>query len=253
MTPGMTKARTRETEALETDQEGDTNFDDELRPRKWKGESCPIQKPRSSGGMQQRGSRAFFGGATKAAFCPHPMAAIQPGALGVIAAEPDPRVSVALNAGNILNWMLQQASIARGLAPPNHPSQLDPYPPLSPSEAQERSRRLVDEVTTHCDILGEGEITSGHSPTHTPARRARPRTEGRASSADGQEHCSIKQHSQTALACGEVEIQPPTEPRQRQFRKVGQIRWKGQKRWRRHCQLSRGSIQAVSSRTRSQV
>ena len=56
--------------------------------------------------------------------------------------------------GTLLVFMLQQALLyARGMAPPTHPSPTTPYPPLSPMEAMRRSQSLVDEVTTHCDML----------------------------------------------------------------------------------------------------
>ena len=57
---------------------------------------------------------------------------------------------VAINGGTLLIWMLQQALLfARGLAPPNRPALTDPFPPLSPGEALQRSQALVDEITCH--------------------------------------------------------------------------------------------------------
>ena len=55
------------------------------------------------------------------------------------------------------------------LAPLNHLAPSDPFPPLSPAEAQQRSQRMVDEITCHCDILGR--LMQQYSGGETVARR----------------------------------------------------------------------------------
>ena len=80
---------------------------------------------------------------------------LQPSSLGVLQRSLIHEFQVAINEGTLFIWMLQQALLyARGLAPPNHPAPSDLFPPLNPAEAQQRSQRMLDEITCHCDILG---------------------------------------------------------------------------------------------------
>ena len=162
------------TEALDADQEEDTNLDDELRQLLVEGRILPnlehyaagLQRQLSSHIRWLRSNRAHWGSLQRSLI--H-------------------EFQVAMNGGTLLIWMLQQALLyTGGLAPPNH-------------QAQQRSQRMVDEVTTHCDILGRlmqdfsGE-TMAHDARvtahmarmeHSPIRQVCARRQGEVASASG--------------------------------------------------------------------
>ena len=173
--------------------EEDTNLDDELRHRLIEGNALPDPETTASMGGHNNIELEHFAAGLQRQLTAHIRWLRTNRAFwGSLQRSLVHKLQVSLNAGAILQWMVNQAMLyARGMAPPNRAYVEDPYPPFEPREAARASQRLVDEITIHCDTLRRlMQSFSGEAIAHdervrahlarmesSPIRRVRQRTE----------------------------------------------------------------------------